>query len=232
MVLNGRNTNCNSTSLFTSFFCFNIILNREKTVTGAAAAEDGTRLDPYNRVSVFIKRAVASTTYAVYVDNVLKATTATNSNVDAASALEGTAEIAEELRADAVTKGNTNVGIVGSTVYFDVPVGAVVTVTDQFGGAAMRIIQDKIQEFSDLPPTERVGRLVKVMGDAQEDGDATSHPHISYDDVTSSSFCPIRLCGYAAWTRGNHTRLPALRRPQPTSAVLCLCMFPALNNTT
>lgn len=147
------------------------ILNREKTVTGAAAAEDGTRLDPYNRVSVFIKRAVASTTYAVYVDNVLKATTATNSNVDAASALEGTAEIAEELRADAVAKGNTNVGIVGSTVYFDVPVGAVVTVTDQFGGAAMRIIQDKIQEFSDLPPTERVGRLVKVMGDAQEDGD-------------------------------------------------------------
>lgn len=147
------------------------ILNREKTVTGAAAAEDGTRLDPYNRVSVFIKRAVASTTYAVYVDNVLKATTATNSNVDAASALEGTAEIAEELRADAVAKGNTNVGIVGSTVYFDVPVNSVVTVTDQFGGAAMRIIQDKIQEFSDLPPTERVGRLVKVMGDAQEEGD-------------------------------------------------------------
>lgn len=147
------------------------ILNRDKTVTGAAAAEDGTRLDPYNRVSVFIKRAVASTTYAVYVDNVLKATTSTNSNVDAASALEGTSQIAQELRADAVAKGNSGVGVVGSTVYFDVPVGSVVTVTDQFGGAAMRIIQDKIQEFSDLPPSERVGRLVKVMGDAQEDGD-------------------------------------------------------------
>lgn len=147
------------------------VLNREITVQGSVTAETGDRLNPYNRVSVFIKRAVASTTYAVYVNNSLAATTGTNANTEAANALEGTAEIAEEMRADCAGRGYSNVGVVGSTLYFDIPVGAVVTVTDQFGGAAMRVIQDKIQEFSDLPPSEREGRLVKVMGDADESGD-------------------------------------------------------------
>lgn len=147
------------------------ILNRDVTVSGNTVSETGSRLNPYNRVSVFIKRAVASTTYAVYVDGVLACQTGTNANTEASNALEGTAEIAEEMRSDAVSRGRSNVGVVGSTVYFDISPNSVVTVTDQFGGAAMRIIQDKVQDFADLPPQERVGRLVMVVGDAQESGD-------------------------------------------------------------
>lgn len=147
------------------------VLNRSVTVTSSTPAEDGSRLNPYNRVSVYIKRAVASTTYAVYVNNALAATMGTSDNTTASTALEGTAEIAEALRADAASKGYTSNGTVGSVVYFAVPQGATVTVVDQYGGNAMAIIQDKVQEFSDLPPMDRVGRLVKVVGEANESGD-------------------------------------------------------------
>ena len=164
-------TTASSSYQFQTIADTTFVLNKGISVTASDVTEDGSRLNPYNRVSIFIKRAVASTTYAVYVNDVLAATTGTQSNTSASTVLEGTAEIAEELKTDAIAKGQTNVGTVGSTVYFDVPVDATVTVTDQFGGAAMQVIQSKVQDFADLPPFDRVGRLVKVVGDADAEGD-------------------------------------------------------------
>lgn len=147
------------------------VLNRQQTVTSTLLPEDGTRLNPYTRLSVFIKRAVASTTYAVYVNGSLAASTGTQDNTTASTALEGTGEIADELKADAISRGYSDAEVVGSVLTFTIPTGATVIVSDQYGGAAMRIIQDKVQEFSDLPPMDKVGRLVKVVGDADSTGD-------------------------------------------------------------
>ena len=41
----------------------------------------------------------------------------------------------------------------------------------RFQSAAMRVIEDRVQDFSDLPPLEKVGRLAKVVGDADAEGD-------------------------------------------------------------
>ena len=138
----------------------------EASLTGADA-----RIDPYSVLSVFIKKAVPSTTFAIYVDGTLEATFSTSDNTTAGTALEGTAEIAQALVDDAITKGNTNVGRVGSTLFFDVPVDSVVTVDEQFGGDAMTVIQDRVNDFADLPPSEQAGRLIKVVGDPDEEGD-------------------------------------------------------------
>ena len=147
------------------------VLNTGVTVVANNVAEDGSRLNPYTRLSVFIKRAVASTTYAVYVNNVLAAETSTEDNTTAGTALEGTAEIAEEMKTDAIGRGYSDAEVVGSVLTFTIPADADVRVLDQFGGAAMRIVQDSIQDFSDLPPQDKKGRLVKVVGDAEAEGD-------------------------------------------------------------
>ena len=144
-------------------------LNTGVTVGLAAVGE--TRDDPSATASVFVKRAVASVAYAIYVNGVLAATFTTSDNTTAGTALEGTAEIAQQLATDAVAKGYTDAVAIGTVVTFSVTAGDVVTVLDQFGGAAMQAYTDKLQEFSDLPPTEAQGRLVQIQGDLDEQGE-------------------------------------------------------------
>ena len=138
------------------------ILNTGK-VTAAANITD-TRVNPATVASVFVKRAIPSVAYAIYVNNVLAATTSTSSNVDAATALEGTTTIAEQLAADAVARGYTDATNIGSVVTFGITSGAVLKVDDQFGGASMEAYTDRLQEFSDLPPIEEEGRLIRLEG--------------------------------------------------------------------
>ena len=169
------------------------VLNKSVIVRANDVAETSEeRKDPSKMVSVFIKRAVASTTYAVYVNNILAFEYGTKSNTTADDALEGTAKIAEGLLNSAKkTSRIAGIAYTGSTETKDgqavhVPKGRVVgsiftfektnatdriTVLDQFGGAAMRVIEDTVQDFSDLPPNEEEGRLVKIVGDADAEGD-------------------------------------------------------------
>ena len=132
----------------TTFIC-----NTDKVVTKEVVSE--TRSNPYTTASVFIKRAVASTTYAVYVNGVLAAETTTNDNTSAATALEGTAALAEELKASAISKGYTDATTVGPVVTFTVPDSAEITVLDQFGGGAMQAYNARVQAFEKLPPSEK-----------------------------------------------------------------------------
>ena len=152
------------------------ILNTEKTIAASTVTE--TRPDPAATASVFIKRAVASTTYAVYVDGVLAATTQTNDNTTAGTALEGTADIAEELKTDAISRGYTDAEVVGTTLTFSVTSGAKLEVLDQFGGAALEVYTDRVQAFNKLPPSEKEGRLVRIKGNLN---DATEDYWVQYE---------------------------------------------------
>lgn len=146
------------------------ILNTDTVVTATSTTE--TREDPAARASVFIKRAVANVTYAIYVDGVLAGSTTTRTNTDAGSTLEGTAEIAQELVTNLIANGYTDAEAVGTTVSFSITSGAAVTVLDQFGGQAMMPFTSKLQEFSDLPPQDIQGRLVQIQGELGQLGES------------------------------------------------------------
>ena len=137
------------------------VMNTEKTVANTPVTE--TRPNPNLKGTVFIRQAVASVAYAIYVNGVLWATTTTSDNTTAGTALEGTAVIATRLAASMVSNGHTAEAI-GATVSFIVTADSKIVLSDEFGGRAMTAFTDTIQEFDDLPPTEVEGRLVKVSG--------------------------------------------------------------------
>lgn len=147
------------------------ILNTDKVVTATSPTD--TRDNPALRATVFVKQAVASVNYAVYVDSVLAGNFATSSNTSAATALEGTSEIAQGIATNLVSNGYTDAVAYGPTVSFSLTAGQTLTVADEFGGNAMTVYTDSVQTFDDLPPSEREGRLVKVEGDLDDgSGDA------------------------------------------------------------
>jgi len=153
------------------------ILNNEITVTAADLTE--TRTDPTTRASIFIKQAVAAVPYAIYVNNVLAATFTTDTNTSAATALEGTSEIAEALAADAIIKGYTDAVTVGSVLTFSITSGDIITVSDQFGGRSMTTYTESLQEFDDLPPYEIEGRIIKLQGNLD---DTTASYWVTYEE--------------------------------------------------
>lgn len=153
------------------------VLNSEEVVSTNTPTE--TRADPSATASVFIKRAVASTTYAVYINGVLAAETTTEDNTTASTALEGTSDIAQELKASAITKGYSNATTYGPVLSFTVPVGASVEVLDQFGGNAMEAFTYRVQSFDKLPPSEQQGRLVQIKGNLN---DTTEDYWVKYDN--------------------------------------------------
>ena len=128
------------------------------------------RHNPALKGSVFIKKAVASVTYAVYVGDALAGSARTRSNTTADTALEGTAEIARNLAAGMRANGYLSAEAVGTTVTLDIAAGEKLTVLDEFGGGSMEAYTDTIQAFDDLPPSELNGRLVKIQGDLEEAG--------------------------------------------------------------
>jgi|TARA_R110000764_G_scaffold192518_1_gene277733 hypothetical protein len=152
------------------------VLNNEKVVSSNLIAE--TRSNPSATASVFIKRAVASTTYAVYINGVLAATTSTNDNTTAQTALEGTSDLATELKANAISRGYSDAITTGPVLSFTVPVGASIEVLDQFGGNAMEAFTDRVQSFDKLPPSAPQDRLVQIKGNLNE---ATEDYWVVYD---------------------------------------------------
>lgn len=153
------------------------ILNTEKIVSTNVLSE--TRANPSATASVFIKRAVASTTYAVYINGVLAATTATNDNTTASTALEGTSDIATELKANAISRGYSDATTDGPVLSFTIPAGGLIKVLDQYGGNAMEAFTDRIQSFDKLPPACPQNRLVQIKGNLNE---ATEDYWVKFDN--------------------------------------------------
>lgn len=147
------------------------VVNRSETVTSSAVTETSDRLNPDNYATVYVKQAVANVTYAIYVNNVLKGQFTTGANTTATDALEGTNEIADQLKTSLTGNGISAV-VYGSTISISgLSANDVVSVEEGFGGRSMTVFRDVIQSFDKLPPTERLGRIVKVSGDIEEAGD-------------------------------------------------------------
>lgn len=174
------------------------VLNTEKIVSTNTLTE--TRANPYATASVFIKRAVASTTYAVYINGVLAAETQTNDNTTASTALEGTSEIANELKASAISKGYSNAKCYGPVLTFTVPVNAKIQVLDQFGGNAMEAFTARVQSFDKLPPSEAEGRLVQIKGNLN---DTTEDYWVEYENGVW-----VETVGYDARQELNPATMP------------------------
>lgn len=174
------------------------VLNNEKTITTSTPTD--TRGNPAAKCSVFIKRAVASTTYAVYINGALAATTSTNDNTTANTALEGTADIAEELKQNAISRGYSDATVYGPVLTFTVPNGATVEVLDQFGGNAMEAYTDRIQSFDKLPPAEAQNRLVQIKGNLN---DQTEDYWVKYDKGVW-----VETAGYNALEEFNADTMP------------------------
>lgn len=144
------------------------ILNTQKIV-GSSPVPDN-RVDPKTRGSVFIKRAVANVNYAIYVNNQLAGVFQTSDNTTASTALEGTSEIASGLASSMRSNGYTDAEALGTTVTFGINSGDTLQVDDQFGGSALESYTDSLQEFSDLPPIEDEGRLIRIQGNLEDQG--------------------------------------------------------------
>jgi len=145
------------------------VVNKEKTVAAAATTE--SRTNPETQCSIYVFQAIANKTYAIYVNNVLKATYTTNTNVSAATALEGTDVIATGLK-NALVAAGISATTENSTVCMSgLATTDKVEITDGHGGRSMRVFKEDLQEFSDLPPQDVDGRLVRIKGDVEEAGD-------------------------------------------------------------
>jgi hypothetical protein len=184
------------------------VLNTEKTAETREIVD--TRADPSTQASVFIKRAVASTTYAVYINGVLAATTATNDNTTASTALEGTSAIAAELKADAISRGYADATQYGPVMSFTCPANATIEVLDQFGGNAMEAFTSRIQSFDKLPPSEAQGRLVQIKGNLN---DTTEDYWVEYENGVW-----VEAVGYDAREELDSTTMPhvLVRNPDGT----------------
>ena len=145
------------------------VVNKEKTVAAAATTE--SRTNPETQCSIYVFQAIANKTYAIYVNNVLKAAYTTNTNVSAATALEGTDVIATGLK-NALVAAGISATTENSTVCMSgLATTDKVEITDGHGGRSMRVFKEDLQEFSDLPPQDVDGRLVRIKGDVEEAGD-------------------------------------------------------------
>ena len=145
------------------------ILN--KSVTTAATDTTESRPNPETLATIYIFQALANKTYAVYIGGSLRATTTTNTNTSAETALEGTDEIATALKNALVTAGYTATTENSAVCISGLSASDTVEVTEGYGGRSMRVFKDSIQEFSKLPPQDVDGRLVKIKGDVEEAGD-------------------------------------------------------------
>lgn len=145
------------------------VVNKDKTVAAAATTE--SRTNPETQCSIYVFQAIANKTYAIYVNNVLKATHTTNTNVSAATALEGTDEIATALKNALVTAGISATTENSTVCMSGLATTDKVEITDGHGGRSMRVFKEDLQEFSDLPPQDVDGRLIRIKGDVEEAGD-------------------------------------------------------------
>lgn len=142
------------------------VLNRERVTAATANYEPASpaRVNPTSRVTFYVTNAVPNSYYNIYVDNVLKASFLTNKNVDAASALQSTTQIAEGLKVYLELAGYT-VTQVGSTLSVTgISATADVVTNSTNGDKILKWYRDEVASFSDLPPSEVQNRVVRIKG--------------------------------------------------------------------
>ena len=150
------------------------VLNRNVAVTSTSGFEPSgaTRINPENRVTFYVTNSIPNTYYTIYIDGVLKASFLTSKNVDAASALQSTAIIAANLKANIDFVAGYSSTQYGSTLSVTgIPSTADIVCESGTGDRVLRWYRDEISSFTDLPPTDAPQRVVRVKGDVKEAGD-------------------------------------------------------------
>lgn len=147
------------------------LLNKRVITQTAPVAETGARVNPANRWTVFVAEATPNAYYTIYVNGVSKANFLTKNNMDAANAVERTSVIADNLGAQLQAAGYACERY-NSTLSLIVPSGHQVEVyQDGNAGKSLVVHSTSVESFTDLPPQEEIGRILKVSGDPSDQGD-------------------------------------------------------------
>lgn len=160
---------------FVTFGDYTFISNRNVVVDTFAVTEPAiageTRLDPTLMGTVYVTQAAYNTYYSVYVNGVLKASYLTPTGVSGSAACPDTSQIAQSLESALNSAGYTT-SRAGSTITIT-NLGANDKLQSQggTGDKSIRVFKRDIQSFSDLPPTCLEGRIVRVAGDPEKQGD-------------------------------------------------------------
>lgn len=129
------------------------------------------RRNPERNGSVYVTNSVANSFYAVYINNVLRGDYLTPTGVDANSAVPGTDQIASFLRSDLAAAGIGG-DRTGSTITITgLQATDTIQTTTTNGDKAIKNYKDEVLSFSDLPPNDTNGRVVKVKGSPRENED-------------------------------------------------------------
>lgn len=129
------------------------------------------RLDPATHATVVVKQSVANSNYAIYINNLLKASYTTPVGVDAATSVPSTSAIASNL-ASALASNGFSATAIGSTISISGLVSSdKVRILAPSGDKALKAYRYSLESFSDLPPSEAEGRVVRISGDPAVQGD-------------------------------------------------------------
>lgn len=154
-----------------------------KRPLAALTTVSNARLDPTNRGTVHVTASIANVYYTVYVNGVLKAQYLTPKGVDAASSVPGTDQIANELYLQLVAAGFT-CSRIGSTIGIsNITTGYSLIASATNGDKAVKAYTSTVNQFTDLPPNEINGRIVKVRGDVKDGGDDY---YVRFDSSTNT----------------------------------------------
>ncbi len=161
---------------FVTFGDFTFIANRNVVVTSSAVTEatlaaTQTRRDPTTEATVYVTSSAANTYYSVYINGVLRASFLTGDGTSAATAVESTTVIAQELYGDLVGNGYTCIRTGSTITITNFPANGTLSTQGGTGDKSLKGFIRDVQSFSDLPPTSPEGRIVRVAGDLEALGD-------------------------------------------------------------
>jgi len=160
---------------FVTFGDFTFISNRNVTVesdpvTETTLALTSTRRNPTNEATVYVTQSIANAYYSVYINGTLVAEFLTNSGASGA-AVQSTTEIARELTLDLSAAGYSWIRTGSTITITNFPTNGTLSTQGGTGDKSVRGFIRDVQSFSDLPPTAPEGRIVRVAGDLEAQGD-------------------------------------------------------------
>lgn len=159
---------------FVTFGDFTFIANKNVVVEVDPVAEPvggATRRNPAAEATIYVTQSIFNTYYSVYVNGSLKAEYLTPDGASGSAACPDTSAIAGELRDDLVAAGYTCVKVGSTVTITNFPANGTLQTQGGSGDKSVRGFIRDVQSFSDLPPVCPEGRIVRVAGDLEAQGD-------------------------------------------------------------